>query len=572
MRTVLKRTVPLLLAILILGSISWYLLTYDRNFTRDLMLSAARISNRNGNSSAASWFYDRAYSFSGKDETAAIELANQFKAEGNYTKAEYTLSTAISKGANANLYIALCKTYIEQDKLLDAVTMLDSITDASVKAQLDAMRPKAPEASPEPGFYSQFIPVSLSGDTDRLYFTTTGEYPTIHSDPYSEPIVLPGGTTNIYAVSVGENGLVSPVSVFAYTVGGVILPVEFSDQAIEASIRDILGISEGKTIYTNDLWGITEFTVPDDAEDLSDLSLLIYLRKLTIANKKIESLSFLPSLSQLEEIYMVGCKFPSEDQALIAALPALKKLTMASCSISTIANLENTPTLTYLDLSGNTIRNLSPISGMTGLKTLNLQHNAVIALDDLAGLTELTELDLSYNSITGIAPLAECTKLSRLNLSCNSLTSLTALDKMLELEFLSLDHNKLEDVSLVSKCVNLRELHIAYNKIQNIASLSTLVLLEQFDFSHNEVTQIPYWGNGGALRILEGSYNNVTNIDTLWNMSKLTYVYMDYNKIVSLSYLAGCPNLVQINVYGNPLVDISGLDSKSIIVNYDPTK
>ena len=154
MKKVMKVIIPILLSLLILASIFWYCFVYDRDFTRDILLQQARFHSTNGIPALSSWFYDLAYEHSGQDENVAIELANQFKAVGNYTKAEVTLSQAIADGGNADIYIALCKTYVEQDKLLDAVNMLDSIADPAIKAQLDALRPVAPTSDPAPGFYS----------------------------------------------------------------------------------------------------------------------------------------------------------------------------------------------------------------------------------------------------------------------------------------------------------------------------------------------------------------------------------------------------------------------------------
>ena len=154
----LKKLFPILLALLIIASLAWYCFVYDRDFTRDMLLQQARHQSTKGNPQVASWFYDLAYEHSGQDENVAIELANQFKADGNYTKAEYTLSNAIADGGTADLYIALCKTYVEQDKLLDAVNMLDNIADPAIKAEIEAMRPAAPVSDPVPGFYSQYIP------------------------------------------------------------------------------------------------------------------------------------------------------------------------------------------------------------------------------------------------------------------------------------------------------------------------------------------------------------------------------------------------------------------------------
>ena len=151
MKKVLKVLLPILLSVAVIGCLIWYLFVYDREFSRDILLSQARYQESQGNHDVAAWFYDRAYDHANQDEDVAIELANQYKSIGNYTKAEFTLANAIADGGHAELYVALCKTYVEQDKLLDAVEMLDNISDANIKAQLDALRPAAPVSNYEDG-------------------------------------------------------------------------------------------------------------------------------------------------------------------------------------------------------------------------------------------------------------------------------------------------------------------------------------------------------------------------------------------------------------------------------------
>jgi len=143
MKKAIRILVPLVLTMVILLCTFWYLFIYDREFTRDVLLSAARSFDNNGRHKIAAWFYDRAYRQSGDNDNVAIELAEQYKEIGNYTKAEYTLTKAISDGGGADLYIALSKIFVEQDKLLDAVRMLDNIKNPDIKQHLDRMRPAA---------------------------------------------------------------------------------------------------------------------------------------------------------------------------------------------------------------------------------------------------------------------------------------------------------------------------------------------------------------------------------------------------------------------------------------------
>ena len=124
MKRFLYVLVPLLLTALIIFSIGRYLLEYAPDFTRDILLEQARYQDQVGNHAAAVWFYDLAYLQSDKDDSVALELAEQYVSIGNYTKAEFTLSHAIADGGSIELYKALCRTYVAQNKLLDAVIEL----------------------------------------------------------------------------------------------------------------------------------------------------------------------------------------------------------------------------------------------------------------------------------------------------------------------------------------------------------------------------------------------------------------------------------------------------------------
>ena len=65
MKKLMHFLVPVLLAVVIIVSCVWYLFVYDREFTRDFLLSQARYNDLYGNSRLSSWFYDLAYEHSG---------------------------------------------------------------------------------------------------------------------------------------------------------------------------------------------------------------------------------------------------------------------------------------------------------------------------------------------------------------------------------------------------------------------------------------------------------------------------------------------------------------------------
>lgn len=574
MKRALKIAVPILLIIAILCSICWYLLKYDPQLTRDILVDHARRAGENGDHSLSTWLYELAYQQSGNDEDVAIELAQSLKEAGNYTKAEYTLSHAIADGGSVDLYVALCQTYVEQDKLLDAVTMLDNVSDPTIRAQLDAQRPAAPTVSPAPGYFSQYITVSLEAPTGTIYATTDGEYPSTSYPPYAGPIQLSGGETTIKALVVSDDGLVSPLITLGYTVAGVIEEVSLADPAIDQAVRQALQVSDEHVLYTNELWTITTLAIPSDAQSLEDLRYLPFLQQLIIrGHDGFEDLSSLSTLTELHDLVIVDTPVKSNDLGYIAALPKLTTLTLSGTSLSGIDPLSAATKLTRLDLSDNSIRDLTALSYMPDLTYIDLSHNAIDTLKHLSGMTKLTELYASYNAISTTAPISSCTSLMVLDLNENDLTTIAGLEAIPGLRTVYLSNNLLTDVTALSSITTIGDLDISSNAIIDIQSLSALTELRILDLSHNQVTQLPAFTKDHALVSIDGSYNQITSLDPLRGLPDLNYVDMEQNiGITSVSPLATCPLLVEVNVYGTGVTDVSELtgNDRNVIVKYSP--
>ncbi len=570
MRSSWKRILPILLVVLTVASIVWYLFVYDQAFTKDMLLKHARYFDRQGQHNVAAWFYDTAYRQSGNNEDVAIELAQQHKENNNYSKAEYTLSNAIAAGGSVKLYIALCSTYVEQNKLYDAVTMLEHVSDPDIKAQLDRMRPSAPVATPAPGFYSQYVNVTIESDSGTLYASNDGEYPSIHEDRYRDGVMLVPGENTIYALSVGDNGLVSPLAVLGYTVGGVIEPVTFADSAMDALVRQMLGVSADTQILTSDLWSVTSLVLPGTVTSLADLQYFPYLTELTIQNSTVSGLQSLSALTSLKRLQITATAVSAQDLSTIASLPNLTDLTLADCYLSSIQNLAGAQNLQILNLSDNAIRDVSALSFMSGLRVLDLSHNALTNLSYLSSLSGLKELNVSYNSLTSVIPLAGCTALEKLDISNNTIGSLSGLEGMSGLKSLTAGKNTLTEVDLLAQIPGLTELILPGNTIVDISALSALVNLQYFDISNNEIEALPQWSKDSALIHLNAAHNKLTSVEILADFKHLNTVVVDYNSIKSLDALATCHKMIRVDASGNPIKDVSKLKEKSIIVHYDP--
>ena len=571
MKRSLKRILPILLSLVIICSIFWYLFVYDRGIMQDILLSSARFFEQQGNHNIATWLYNEAYLQSGTDVNVIIELAERFKKIGNYTQAEVVLTNAISEGGSAELYIALSKTYVEQDKLSDAVDMLDNITNPDIKAQLDAQRPAVPVTSLPSGYYNQYMTVSIEApEGQALYISNTNEFPSIQS-PYDGTFTLSGGENKICAVAVDENGLVSSPAMFSYIVGGVIEEVTVSDPVLDSLFRELLNMTADEQLYTDDLWRITSLAVPAGVEDFSALSHLSFLDTLVMESPMLDGLQMLSSLTQLKNLCIRGCPLSATDLSIIGALPNLETLILTDCSLSNISGLSGASRLVNLDLRNNAIKDLTPLSFLTNLSVLNLSGNALTNLSPLSGLENLTALDVSYNSLTNLLPLATCPKLSTLVASNNQIAEIPLFSDTTVLTSLDLSSNDLSDVSALGQYTSLTGLALSYNLITDVSALSELNKLTVVDISHNQITALPTWSKSCALVELNASHNKINSVYPLGGLMQLNYVTLDHNKISNINPLADCQMLVRVSVFGNYVKDVSKLTDQSIIVNWDPT-
>lgn len=570
MKRALKILIPILLvAVLLVGGV-WYLLHYNRDLTSSWLISLADNAVANERYSTAVHYYEMAYELEEKSPEVALQISDCYKQAGNYTKAEYTLVKAIADKPTTELYLQLSRLYLEQDKILDAVNMLDQISDPDIRAELEEMRPAAPTASRDPGFYTNYITVSISCEEGTLYCTASNTYPSIESDQYQGDIPLELGETTISAVAVSDNGLASPLARFGYTVGGVIEPVTISDSALDAAIREVLGKDAEDELLTQDLWSITEFTVPEEAVDLSALGHCSSMTKLTIQNQVSPDLSFLAKLTALQELDLSGSTLSSDALEAVGTLSALTTLNLSDCGLSTVAPLSGCTALTVLDLSNNSVGDISALASCTGLQELRMPSNALSDASQLAKLQNLTILDVSYNALYSMDAITGCVKLTELDVSGNHLTSLPNMSSLSGLTTFKAAKNELADISVLSSCTSLKVVDLSNNVLVDIDVLGPITTIENLNVSYNDIEELPDFPDDCNLHRIDASHNFLTDIAGLTNLESLNYVILDYNNIYEVESLATCYNLVQVDIFVTNVTDFSALTDMDIIVNYNP--
>ncbi len=570
MKRVLIKLAIFILVLSILAGTAWFFLMYRPDITASLFCKFGSSAFENENYDKAVTWYRRANKLMETDQDISVRLADAYRASGNYTKAEYTLSNAIAQGGSLEVYLGLCRVYVEQDKLLDAVNMLDQIAVPEIKAQLDAQRPSAPTTNLEPGFYNQYMDLELTAESGTLYANFQGEFPST-KNVYSGPVSLPLGESNVLAVAVNEDGLVSPLSSFGYTIGGIVEPVTLSDPALDAYVRDLLSRSEGSELTTADLWSIEEMNIAADVADLSDLHYFTGLKRLSIQPRDSLNLDFLAACTKLESLTLSGSTVDPESLPLIGALSHLTTLNMSGCGLSTLAGLEPLTALTTVDLSQNIISDLTPLAGNTALTQLNLRSNVVTSASAVANFTELTQLILEDNSLTDASALSSCVKLQNLDISNNSLTTFPGIGKLTALENLDASANKLTSIAGIGSCTALKNLDLSNNKLETMDEMVSLVNVINLDVSYNDIKTIPDFPDTVALSEFNGCHNFFEDVSGLAGLKKLNNVYLDYNNITDINVLSSCPYLIQVNVFSTNVTDVTALQDMGVIISYDPT-
>ena len=538
MKHTLKIILPIILILAIVIGACWFFLIARRDVTESIFVYWGEHFYEAGRYSRAVAFYKAAMRFAPKDAELAIRLADAYKKSGNYTKAEYTLVSAITQIPDSvSLYVALSGTYVEQDKLLDAETMLSRITNDAVRTQIDALRPAAPVIEPESGNYSEYIDVTVTGSSGTVYAVCNSDFPASAQDVYTGPISLEAGESKIVALSVAENGLVSDAVYAGYTVGNVVEEVKLADAGMDAYVRELLGKTAGSAIMSDELWAVEALDLPDTVASLEDLPYFTGLHSLSLHHGTGLDLSV---LSQL----------PTAAMNTIVTLSELTSLNLSGCAVAEIDALISLQKLETLDLSNNTVSDLTALSGLLALRELNLTNNPVTSLNNLKNCTELETLYAGQCAITRIAGLADHTKLKTLVLPGNQITDISALAGCTALETLDLSGNSISDISVVSGFKQLVDLNVSSNQITELPQFDADTPLWHVDISHNQIE---------SLAGLEGNL-------------AVNFIDADYNRIKSISKLESCIMLVRMNLWDNPVNadEVKQLQDIGILINYNP--
>ena len=575
MKKALKIVIPILIILALLGGAYWYFVRYNPLLTADLLSDLGDSFASYSHPGAALRCYQWANELAPRNGALSLKLAEACRKSGNYTKTERVLVQAIRANPdNPELYVRLSKLFVEQDKLLDAQKMLNSITSEVSAAEIARRRPAPPVVSPEGNYYTDYITVEIApaaaGSTCyyTAYNTDADVFPSL-ADAYTEPFRLDGGGTRVCAVAVSQDGLVSEATYVGYQIAHVVEDVQLHDAALEAYLRETRHIGS-RTIRTDDLWGIESLHLPEGLTSTEDLSYFTGLRELVIWDKESLDYSFLTKLYSLRHLELDHCGLSSQDLDIISACSSLEELVLTNCGLSNITALGQLAGLKLLDLTDNSIGDAAPVAGMAGLEELYLGHNALTVLPDFSAMTGLKILDLSYNALVRADGIRACTALEQLNLAHNQIESVEPVSSLTGLTFLNASNNPIADVSSLAALTKLEVFLMQDCLFTDVNFLENIASIREINIDYNETRAVPKFCEGCKLETISIAHNRIEDVSGLAGLQYLTLVNADYNNIRDIDVLADCPVLAQVNVFVNYINDGGVLAEKGVVVNFKP--
>lgn len=236
-------------------------------------------------------------------------------------------------------------------------------------------------------------------------------------------------------------------------------PVVLTDPALDAELRDTLGLSPGDPISGEQALSVTHLSAYRlGVTNLAGLECLTNLTTLLLFDNAIEDLSPIAQLERLEN----------------------------------------------LQLDDNLLTELPPLASIPNLRWLNLSSNPLTDIAVLADATALVQLDIGHTQVADLSPLTELPALERLDITANPITTLEVIVTLPSLIDLGMSSTGQADLSLLTG-LPLENLRAADNGVVDVEPVTTLTPVEMnhVDLSGNLIEDLsPFettsWMGGGC--------------------------------------------------------------------------
>ncbi len=275
----------------------------------------------------------------------------------------------------------------------------------------------------------------------------------------------------------------------------------------------------------------------DLVTDLSALKGLTQLKELKLnsmdeAKKTPLSLAPLAAMNALESFNCYAS--PVTDLDALGNKEQLVEVNLYMGAVNSLDFLSSTPNVEDLDLYGfkHSFEDYKPLLSLTKLKELNIYMNKQ-AVDEklkvLEALSSLEKISMSNcKEVTTLNFLANCKNMSEVKAKwCSKLEDASALAGMTQLKRLDLEDSVISDFSFLSKLTSLQSLVLEGTAFTDLSLLPASEKLSSLDLEGCAIDSVEALSTYSNLRRLNLKGTEVQDFSPLYGLKNLNSITLD---------------------------------------------
>ncbi len=329
-------------------------------------------------------------------------------------------------------------------------------------------------------------------------------------------------------------------------------------------------LNESKEVVSLELFDSDYEDFPGQVDIIEFVSNFKNLKHLSIedlVHRKIDDLSLLESLTELESIH-IKCDTTITNLDFTSNLDHLISLEIISSELSDINCLSKNKKLNFIGLTNANIEDISVLAELSHIKFLDFSKNQISEINALKDHVGIKSLSLVANSINNIQALDGFEALTHFNISHNSIRDLKPISKSNGLRSFCIANNEIADVHFLNECHDLASLDISNNLINNIDFLKEKNKLNYVNISNNPINCIDSLTTLPDLKVLNASFLKNLEMEHSFNFkSELTHLKMDNCNLLDASFLSKQQKLNSLNLSNNQLSNFEFLQNKPFLKN-----
>ncbi len=201
-----------------------------------------------------------------------------------------------------------------------------------------------------------------------------------------------------------------------------------------------------------------------------------------LTNSDIKQMKYLTKLTEI----IMSDNPKVTDLSPLSSLTGLEKITFHNCNVKDISFTANMKNLSVIGAENNGITDISALKGHKKITDVWLQYNNVKDISPLKDSTEMVNICFTNNLVSDISALSGMKKLVQINFTGCKVKSLDALKNCTTIELAYLGENQISDLTPLAKCKGLRELYASNNALNgNVKALKGLTILDYLNLSGN---------------------------------------------------------------------------------------